>query len=95
MNTINKIWYNFVFIIKYTVIAVALVFGPATIIVILSSCSTTIPSYKIMDRDKYAHDYNKEIVVYNKEQKLYCKSHYRIEKVRMINTKNGIEFRVR
>ena len=66
-----------------------------TIIFILCSCSTTIPSHKIMDRDKYVHDYNKEIVLYDKQENFYCKSHQRWEKVKMINTKNGIEFRVR
>jgi hypothetical protein len=95
MSTTNKMWYNFVFIIKHTVIAVTLIYGAATIIFILSGCSQVIPSHKIMDRDKYVHDYDKEITVFNKQQSLYCKSHYRWEKVKMINTKNGVEFRVK
>ena len=91
----NNITYKLLFIIKYTIISVIFIYGTATLIFILFSCSQTMPSHKIMDRDKYVHDYNQEIVIYSKEQKLYCKSHYRVEKVRMINTKNGVEFRVR
>ena len=55
-------------------------------------CSTTRPSHKIMDREKYVHDYNKQIYQMNETLTLYCKSHYRWEKVRMINTKHGTLF---
>ncbi len=67
----------------------------AVLTIVFCSCSTTRPSHKIMDRDKYVHDYDKEITVYNQSMQLYCKSHYRWEKVRMLNTKHGVEFRVR
>jgi len=65
------------------------------LLILICSCTATQPSYKIMDRDKYVHDYNREITEYNRTVQMYCKSHYRWEKVKMINTKNGVEFRVR
>jgi len=55
-------------------------------------CSVSLPSYKIMDRDKYVHDYNKQIYSMNETFHLYCKSHYRWEKVRMVSTKHGTIF---
>ena len=67
----------------------------AVLTIVFCSCSTTIPSHKIMDRDKYVHDYNREITEYNRTVQMYCKSHYRWEKVKMINTKHGVEFRVK
>ena len=67
----------------------------AVITIVFFSCSTPMPSHKIMDRDKYVHDYNREITEYNRTVQMYCKSHYRWEKVKMINTKHGVEFRVK
>ena len=100
MNTTNKMWYNFVFIIKHAIVAVTLIYGAATIIFILSSCSSTMPSHKIMDRDKYVHDYKERLDAccnfsLNEKIQMYCKSHKRWETVTMISTKYGIEFIVR
>jgi|TARA_R100001594_G_scaffold73289_1_gene107844 flavorubredoxin len=62
---------------------------------LLVGCSYNIPSHKIMDRDKYTHDYNKEITILNTKQILYCKNHYRLETVKMINTKHGVIYIVK
>ncbi len=95
MNTTKQLWNNLVIILKYTIVSVIFIYGTATVIFILASCSYTIPSNKIMDRDKYAHDYNQEITIFNNKQSLYCKSHYRWETVKMINTKHGVTYIVR
>ena len=62
------------------------------LLIICCSCSMNIPSHKIMDRDRYVHDYRQPIYDLNKTFQLYCKSHKQWERVRMLSTKKGTIF---
>jgi hypothetical protein len=62
------------------------------LLVICCSCSMNMQSYKIMDRERYVHDYNEPIYKLNKTIHLYCKSHRQWEKVRMLSTSQGTIF---
>jgi uncharacterized membrane protein YgaE (UPF0421/DUF939 family) len=64
-------------------------------LLLFCSCMVSTSSHRIMDDDKYAHQYNKKITTYNKELNLYCKSHHRWEKVKMVNTRHGVRFTVK